>query len=65
MFLLEKRHPIEADIIMEILKSERILYKPKPIKTYVLPYCPEPIIIGYDIEIYPIVERKPLPLAEG
>ena len=55
MFLLEKKHPIETDIIVDILKSERIPYKLKAIKQeyYFIPSK----ILGYDIEIYSDLEH--------
>ena len=55
MFLLEKRHPLETDIIIDILKSEKIPYKLKTIKQECFFY--PPIIIGYNIEIYSDLEH--------
>lgn len=55
MFLLEKKHPIEADIILDILKSEKIPYKLKSIKQESLFFPPK--ILGYDIEIYSDLEH--------
>ena len=56
MFILEKRNPLETDIIIDILKSERIPYKLISIKHYDLPWN-ESKILGYDIEIHSDVEH--------
>ena len=55
MFLFEKRHPIETDIITDILKSERIPYKLKAIRQE--NYFSPSKILGYDIEIYSDLEH--------
>ena len=56
MFVLEKRHPIETDIIIDILKSERIPHRIKSIDKRVDFFNP-PVIIGYNIEIYSDLEH--------
>lgn len=55
MFLLEKKHPIEIDIIVDILKSERIPYKLRAIRQESY-FCPSKTL-GYDIEIYSDLEH--------
>lgn len=55
MFLLEKRHPIETDIIVDILKSEKIPYRLKAIRQESL-LMPS-ILLGYDIEIHSDLEH--------
>ena len=56
MFILEKKHPIETDIIIDILKSEKIPYKLTSIKHYDTPWN-EPRILGYNIEIHSDLEH--------
>lgn len=55
MFLLEKKHPIEAEIIIDILKSEKIPYRLKAIRQESL-LMPS-ILLGYDIEIHSDLEH--------
>ena len=55
MFLLEKKHPVEVDIIINILKSEKIPYKLRAIRQE--NYFAPSKILGYDIEIYSDLEH--------
>ena len=55
MFLIEKKHPIETDIIIEILKSERIPFKLRAIRQE--SYFAPSKILGYNIEIYSDLEH--------
>lgn len=56
LFIIERKSLTETDIIIDVLKSENIPYKLRPIKMDVTPWS-EGKTIGYDIEVFTDLEH--------